>query len=136
MEVKEALYTLVGVGGYVYTLSGVVISWKSRKQSTIALSSTHSLVLVGMSTHFLSGVVISWKSKEAIYYSIIIYALVGGGGYVVLTLATKKGIWIKSMLEDFNLFAIPTMMLFCGNQSCIKLVDYPKMSDNIRHVDF
>ena len=46
----------------------------------------------------------------------------------------KEDIWIKSMLKEFNLFTIPTMTFFYNNQSCMKLVDNPKMSDNIHHV--
>ena len=39
------------------------------------------------------------------------------------------------MLEEFKLFAIPTVTLFCDNPSCIKLANNPKMTDNIRHVN-
>ena len=85
-------------GGYVYTLAGAAISWKSKKQTTVALSSTEA-------------------------------------EYVAAALAAKEGIWIKAMLEEFKLFAIPTMALFCDNQSCIKLASNPNMRDNIRHVD-
>ena len=55
--------------------------------------------------------------------------------YVVAALAAKEGIWIKAMLDEFKLFTIPPVTLFCDNQSCIKLANNPKMSDNIRHVD-
>ena len=60
--------------GYVYTLASVAISWKSKKQTTVALSSTEA-------------------------------------EYVVVALAAKECIWIKSMLEEFNLFTIPTRTL-------------------------
>ena len=83
---------------YVYTLAGVAILCKSKKQTTVALSSTEV-------------------------------------EYVAAALAAKEGIWIKAMLEEFKLFAIPTMALFCDNQSCIKLASNPNMRDNIRHVD-
>ena len=55
--------------------------------------------------------------------------------YVVVALGDKEGIWIKSMIEEFKLLTIPTMSLFCHNQSCIKLANNPKMDDNIHHVE-
>ena len=51
--------------GYVYTLASVAISWKSKKQSLVAIS----------------------------FMEVI---------YVVLALIAKEGIWIKSMLEEFQ----------------------------------
>ena len=86
-------------GGYVYTLAGAAIAWRSKKQTTVALSSTEA-------------------------------------EYVAAALAAKEGVWINSILEELKLFDIPAITLFCDNQSCIKLANNPKMSDNIRHVDF
>ena len=85
--------------GYVYTLAGAAIAWRSKKQTTVALSSTEA-------------------------------------EYVAAALAAKEGVWIKSILEELKLFNTPTITLFCDNQSCIKLANNPKLSDNIRHVDF
>jgi ribosome-binding factor A len=55
--------------------------------------------------------------------------------YVAAALVAK-GVCINSVLEELKLFDIPAITLFCDNQSCIKLANNPKMSDNIRHVDF
>jgi hypothetical protein len=74
-------------------LAGAVIAWRSKKQTTIALSSTEV-------------------------------------EYIAIALAAKV-VWIKSILEELNLFNIPAITLFCDNQSCIKLANNIKMSDNI-----
>ena len=85
--------------GYVYTQAGRAIAWQSKKQTTVALSSTEAK-------------------------------------YVSAALTAKEGIWIKAVLDELNLFKVPTLELNCDNQSCINLARNPKMSDNIQHVSF
>ena len=54
--------------------------------------------------------------------------------YVGVALVAKERIWIKAILEELNLFKVPTLELNCDNQSCIRLVSNPRINDNIRHI--
>jgi hypothetical protein len=83
--------------GYVFTLNGGAISWSSKRQPTVAASTT-----------------------EAEYMS--------------AAAAVKEGLWLRKLLASMNI-AVPTVHIFCDNQSTIKLLKNPIFSARSKHID-
>ena len=49
--------------------------------------------------------------------------------YIATTLITKEDLWIKTIIEEPDIFELKEMMVFCDNQSTIKLATNPKITD-------
>ena len=73
---------------------------------------------------------IAWRSKQQATVSLSSTK----AEYVDAALVAKKGIWLKAILEEINFAKGKPIEIYCDNQSCIKLVSNPRMSDNIRHI--
>eukprot|EP00253_Pinus_taeda_P016630 PITA_16630 len=75
-----------------------VVSWFSRKQQSIALSSAEA-------------------------------------EYMAANLASCEAIWLRKML--FGLFGQPLRpsVIYCDNQSCIKLTENPVFHDKSKHIE-
>mgnify|MGYP000497592226 CR=1 FL=1 len=54
--------------------------------------------------------------------------------YVAATLTAKEGIWIKTMIEKLQIFKSSEVRIYCDNQSCIKLAENPKITDQNKHI--
>ena len=72
------------------------IAWRSKRQTSVALSSTEA-------------------------------------EYVAATL-TAKGLWIKTIIQELDIFNLSEMKIYCDNQSCIKLAENPKITDQNKHI--
>ncbi|KAJ2935676.1 hypothetical protein H1R20_g1419, partial [Candolleomyces eurysporus] len=94
------------ISGYLFSVGGGVISWSSKKQPIVTLSSTES-----------EYVALTQASKEAVWLRSLsreILPIVGLGAYV----------------EDFH----PTV-LYCDNQGAIKLSTNPVFHARTKHID-
>ena len=83
--------------GCCFGLGLVVVSWFSRKQQSVALSSAEA-------------------------------------EYMAASLASCEAIWLRKML--FGLFgqALRPSVIYCDNQSCIKLTENPVFHDRSKHI--
>eukprot|EP00253_Pinus_taeda_P033891 PITA_33891 len=84
--------------GGVFSIGLIAISWYSRKQRSVALSSA--------------------KAE-----------------YMAASLAACEAIWMRKILVGlFNSHLDPTV-IYCDNQSCIKLSANPSFHDRSKHID-
>eukprot|EP00253_Pinus_taeda_P021776 PITA_21776 len=83
--------------GCCFGLGSAVVSWFSRKQQSVALSSAEA-------------------------------------EYMAASLASCEAIWLRKML--FVLFGQPLrpLVIYCDNQSCIKLTENPVFHDRSKHI--
>ena len=83
--------------GCCFGLGSAVVSWFSRKQQSVALSSAEA-------------------------------------EYMAASLASCEAIWLRKML--FGLFGQPLRpsVIYCDNQSCIKLTENPVFHDRSKHI--
>ena len=81
----------------IFTFAGGATAWRTKRQISIALSS----------------------SKVE---------------YIVASLTAKEGLWIKTIIEELDIFALKEMTVFCDNQSTIKLATNPKITDQNKHI--
>ena len=88
---EEDIDTSRSTSGMVFTLTGGAIAWRTRKQSSVPLSSIEA-------------------------------------EYIVVALTAKEGLWIKTMIEELDIFELKEIAVFCDNQSTIKLCN--KSKDN------
>jgi hypothetical protein len=74
---------------------------------------------------------ISWSSRKqgSIAQSIVEVE------YIAASDASKEAVWLKKLV--FGLFGdkLETMMVHCGNRSCIKLTKNPVFHDRSKHID-
>ena len=91
------LDTSRSTSGMVFIFGGAAIAWKSKRQVSVALSSTEA-------------------------------------EYVAAALTAKEGLWIKTIIEELDIFKLMEMKIFCDNQSCIKLSTNPKITDQNKHI--
>ena len=97
----------LGVGGdidtsrstsrMVFTFAGGAIAWRTKRKSSVALSSTEA-------------------------------------EYIAATLTVKEGLWIKTIIEELDIFELKEIAVFCDNQSTIKLATNPKITDQNKHI--
>ena len=55
--------------------------------------------------------------------------------YIALAEATREGLWIRYLLEEFKRRAQKTTLVYEDNQSCLKLVENGKFSSRSKHID-
>jgi hypothetical protein len=84
--------------GCCFGLGSAAVSWFSRKQKSVALSSSEA-------------------------------------EYMAASLACCEAVWLRKML--FSLFGgcLDPTMIYCDNQSCIKLTENPVFHDRSKHID-
>jgi hypothetical protein len=83
--------------GMVFLFAGGAISWRSKRQDSVALSSTEA-------------------------------------EYIAAALTSKEGLWIKTICEELDIFKLSEVKIYCDNQSCIKLAENPKITDQNKHI--
>ena len=84
--------------GGVFSIGSTAVSWYSRKQRSVALSSAEA-------------------------------------EYMAASLAACEAIWMRKILAGlFRLHLEPTV-IYCDNQSCIKLSANPVFHDRSKHID-
>ena len=93
--------------GYVFTIAGGAISWKSKKQNTVALSSTEA--------EFIAP---AYTAKEGVWLQRLLFEFLAECTTRVCT----------SILPKFT--------SGIDNQSCITLLKVPKHHENTKHIDY
>lgn len=84
--------------GGVFSIGSTSVSWYSRKQRSVALSSAETK-------------------------------------YMVASLAACEAIWMRKILDGLFGFHLDPTMIYCDNQSCIKLSANPVFHDRYKHID-
>lgn len=86
------------ITGCILQVFGSTVMWLTRKQQTVALSSTEA-------------------------------------EFIALCTAACEGIWLRRVLADLGVIVEGPVTYFEDNQSCIKVVEEPKDSRRLKHVD-
>jgi hypothetical protein len=81
-----------------FSLGSAMISWQSRKQSSIALSTTEA-------------------------------------EYIAACSASCEAIWLQKSLIDLFDLEVEVIVILCGNQSCIKMIENPVFHDKSKHIE-
>jgi hypothetical protein len=84
--------------GCCFGLGSTVVSWFSRKQKSVALSSTEA-------------------------------------EYMATSQASCEALWLRKMLIGLFGVQLRSTMIFCDNQSCIKLSENPIFHDRSKHIE-
>jgi hypothetical protein len=84
--------------GCCFSLGSGMISWLSRKQTSVALSTTEE-------------------------------------EYIATNVASREAVWLQKLLVGlFDLELEPTL-IYCDNQSCVKLSENPVFHDKSKHIE-
>ncbi len=75
-----------------------LISWSSKQQKSVTLSSTES-------------------------------------EYVAMVSGLQESLWISAILKELNLYKQESLILYCDNQSAIKLGSNPVQHGRTKHID-
>jgi hypothetical protein len=102
-------------GAYVFTMAGSAISWSSKRQQNVSLSSTESECKA-----------LTQGAQEAAWIKRLLAELLPNDGQVIHMKC--KNISIVSLLPNSPL------MLHCDNQSSIKLAKNPVMHSRTKHI--
>jgi hypothetical protein len=100
------------VSGYAFLFGGNLVSWSSKKQSIIALSSS-----------------VSWSSKK----QSIIALSSSESESVAATHAAQEALWFQQLLEELGIRQ-KTIHIYEDNQGCIALTKNPQESKRTRHI--
>eukprot|EP00253_Pinus_taeda_P014672 PITA_14672 len=84
--------------GYCFSLGSVSISWMSRKQKSVALSTTES-------------------------------------EYIAASMASYEAVWLRRLFSELFGHVLDTTVIFCNNQSGIRLSENPVFHDRSKHID-
>ena len=83
--------------GFVFILFGGAVSWSSKRQATVAASTTEA-------------------------------------EYIAMAAAVREALWLRQLLKDLAM-VVDTVDIFADNQSAIKLVKNPVVSNRSKHID-
>ena len=83
--------------GFVFILFGGAVSWSSKRQATVAASTTEA-------------------------------------EYIAIAAAVREALWLRQLLKDLSM-GVDTVDIFADNQSAIKLVKNPVVSNRSKHID-
>ncbi|XP_056647429.1 uncharacterized protein LOC130452135 [Diorhabda sublineata] len=78
----------------------------------------------------LFGSPISWACKQDCVADSSTHA-----EYIALAEATREGLWIRYLLEDYERKTQETTVIYEDNQSCLKLAENGKFSSRSKHID-
>ena len=84
--------------GYCLSLGLGMISWSSRKQTSVALSSIEV-------------------------------------EYIASSLGAREAVWLQKLLSDLFKGHLKPTMIYCDNQSCIKLSSNPIFHNRSKHIE-
>lgn len=74
---------------------------------------------------------VSWKSKK----QTIVSRSSTEAEYRALAATTSEIIWIKHLLQAFNIDTTASTLLFCDNESTIKLANNPTFHERTKHIE-
>ena len=55
--------------------------------------------------------------------------------YVVACSASCEAMWLRKLLSDLFDPQLDVTCIFCGNHSCVKLMENPMFHDKLKHID-
>jgi hypothetical protein len=84
--------------GFCFSLGSGMISWFSRKQATVALSSIEA-------------------------------------EYMAASSASCEAIWLHKLIAELTNQMLEPTVVYCDNQSCIRLSENPVFHDHSKHID-
>ena len=84
--------------GYCFSLGSGMVSWSSRKQTSVALNSTEA-------------------------------------EYIASSLGAREAIWLWKLLSDLFKRLLKPTVIYCDNQSCIKLSSNPVFHNHSKHIE-
>ena len=84
--------------GCCFSLGSAMVSWFSKKQSSVALSTAEA-------------------------------------EYIAACAASKEAVWLRKLLADLSGHQVDVTVIFCDNQSCIKLSENSVFHDRSKHID-
>lgn len=84
--------------GCCFSLGSGMIYWFSRKESSVALSSTEA-------------------------------------EYIASSLGAKEVVWLRTLLFDLFKKSLKPTIIYCDNQSCIKLLVNPVFHNRFKHIE-
>lgn len=86
------------ITGFCIFLGDSLISWKSKKQSTVSRSSA--------------------KAK-----------------YRVMAMTTSELVWLKQLLQDFDVKITDSALLFCDNDAAVQIATNPTFHERTKHIE-
>jgi hypothetical protein len=110
-----------------FNLGSSMTSWQSRKQSSIALSTTEAEYIVACSA-----------SREAIWLRKLLTRLFDlemeetEAEYIVACSASREAIWLRKLLTRLFDLEMEETVILCDNQSCIKMTEV--FHDKSKHI--
>ena len=84
--------------GYCFSLRSGMVSWSSRKQTLVALSSIEV-------------------------------------EYIASSLGAREVVWLRKLLSDLFKRHLKPTVIYCDNQSCIKLSSNPVFHNRSKHIE-
>ena len=84
--------------GCCFSLGSAMVSWFSKKQSSVALSTAEA-------------------------------------EYIAACAASKEAVWLRKLLADLSGHQVDVTVIFCDNQSCVKLSENSVFHDRSKHID-
>lgn len=84
--------------GMCFSLGSAMISWGSRKQKSVSLSTTEA-------------------------------------EYMVACEACTKEVWLKKLISDLFDQTLESTIIYCDNQSCIRLSKHPVFHERSKHIE-
>ncbi|KAK9739429.1 hypothetical protein QE152_g9006 [Popillia japonica] len=107
------------VTGYLFKIYDNTVSWVSRKQPTVSLSSTEA-EYVSLCSATTKQPTVSLSSTEA--------------EYVSLCSATTEAIWLKRLLHDLGI-ETGIVNIYEDNMPCIAISKDPVYHKKVKHID-
>ena len=73
----------------------------------------------------------SWLSKKHTSMALSIIE----AEYIVASVAVNEAVWLQKMLAYLYGHELDVTMIFCDNQSCVKLSENPMFHDRSKHIE-
>jgi hypothetical protein len=55
--------------------------------------------------------------------------------YIALSVAVREAVWLRKLLTDLFDHEMDSTIIYCDNQSCVKLSENPVFHDKSKHVE-
>jgi hypothetical protein len=55
--------------------------------------------------------------------------------YVAASVASREAVWLQKLLVGLFYQMLETIVIYCDNQSCVKLLENPVFHDRLKHIE-